>query len=491
MGEPVAQQDWQPLNNFAPTHLWTAGLRVVDQYAIPLPADLPPGRYEVRTGLYTAAGRLPVSAATEKQPATTPWWARSRCGDDCWIMRTTPIERIHHAAIKGANPVQTGCASAPISEPRYPTDHAGESPDFNGDEGHESHCAHTLSVRCWRWRRCCCCWRLWLRWQYVQTISLYVDEFTTLWAARRTLELGAPLMPSGVLYTRGLLATYVTALAGLLAGGLTYTVGRLPSVLFGLATIVAVFGVGRREWNSRVGWLAALGLALLPEAIIWSGRARFYAQLQFFVLLALWAAYAAMEAPGRGSTRPEGRVSRDDNWSLPCSLCWPSSRRNRRCCSTRRSCWRRCWWRGWRYLLRPQVWPAHLICVLALGVRFAVEIVGQPGYFETIQAERPYVGLILDLPAAWGAYAPLLLGPERLPWTLLGLLAVAAALVALGRGGWRVAASIPLSPGDALFCPAIWLCAALHPALCGRPVARGALPLPGAACWLLLVARGA
>ncbi|MCB0054244.1 MAG: glycosyltransferase family 39 protein, partial [Caldilinea sp.] len=130
----------------------------------------------------------------------------------------------------------------------------------------------------------------WLRWQYAQTISLYVDEFTTLWAARRTLELGAPLMPSGVLYTRGLLATYVTALAGAVAG-LDYITGRVPSILFGLATIAAIFAAGRREWNTRVGWLAALGLALLPEAIVWSGRARFYAQLQFFALLALWAAF--------------------------------------------------------------------------------------------------------------------------------------------------------------------------------------------------------
>jgi hypothetical protein len=60
-GTVVAQQDRQPLNNYAPTHLWDKGLRVVDQYAIPLPADLPPGEYEVRTGLYTADGRLPVS----------------------------------------------------------------------------------------------------------------------------------------------------------------------------------------------------------------------------------------------------------------------------------------------------------------------------------------------------------------------------------------------------------------------------------------------
>ena len=29
----------------------------------------------------------------------------------------------------------------------------------------------------------------WLRWQYITAISLYVDEFTTLWAARQVLDL--------------------------------------------------------------------------------------------------------------------------------------------------------------------------------------------------------------------------------------------------------------------------------------------------------------
>ena len=48
---------------------------------------------------------------------------------------------------------------------------------------------------------------LWLRWRYATEISLYVDEFTTLWGAERILALGAPILPSGVLYTRGLLNT--------------------------------------------------------------------------------------------------------------------------------------------------------------------------------------------------------------------------------------------------------------------------------------------
>jgi hypothetical protein len=65
-GQTVAQQDWQPVQNYAPTHLWTQGLRVVDdRYALPLRDDLPPGTYEVRAGMYTEAGRLGVTRSGE------------------------------------------------------------------------------------------------------------------------------------------------------------------------------------------------------------------------------------------------------------------------------------------------------------------------------------------------------------------------------------------------------------------------------------------
>lgn len=61
-GQTVAQQDWQPLQNYAPTHLWHKGLRLVDdRYAIQLPADLASGTYTVQVGMYTDAGRLPVT----------------------------------------------------------------------------------------------------------------------------------------------------------------------------------------------------------------------------------------------------------------------------------------------------------------------------------------------------------------------------------------------------------------------------------------------
>jgi hypothetical protein len=285
----------------------------------------------------------------------------------------------------------------------------------------------------------------WLRWRYVQTISLYVDEFTTLWAARQVQLHGAPIMPSGVLYTRGLLASYIEA-AFLTVFGFSYTVGRLPSVLFGLGTISATVWLGWREWRSLngrgwgivVGWLAALGLALLPEAIIWSSRARFYAQLQFFALLATWAAYRTLLPPE--STQPLSRSPFTIHHSLfiifftlalfsqeEMLLLYPAF-----LLATML-------WRGWRHFRQPAVLTMHALCLLVMALRFAIEILGQPGYFETIQSERPYVGLIFDLRGAWRAYAPLLIAPERLLWSVAGLIAVGAALAALGRGDRRLA----------------------------------------------------
>lgn len=284
----------------------------------------------------------------------------------------------------------------------------------------------------------------WLRWRYASEISLYVDEFTTLWAAKRVMASGVPIMPSGVLYTRGLLATYVTASAGALAGGLTYGIGRLPSLIFGLASILAIFAVGRREWNSRAGGLAALGLALLPEAIVWSARARFYAQLQFFALLTLWAAYAAIQYTSQSeplhlTNTPSGNPSARRHLLFATLFVLALFSQEQMVLLYPSILLATLLWRGWRYLLRPEVWPAHVVCLAAMGIRFGIEILGQPGYFETIQAERPYVGLILDLPAAWSAYAELLVGPERLPWTIFGLLALVVAVFTWGKQRGRMA----------------------------------------------------
>lgn len=51
-GVPVAQWDQPPLQDVVPTTIWREGDMLVDRYALPLPADLPPGDYRLLTGLY-------------------------------------------------------------------------------------------------------------------------------------------------------------------------------------------------------------------------------------------------------------------------------------------------------------------------------------------------------------------------------------------------------------------------------------------------------
>jgi len=52
----VAGHDSPPGEGSLPTPRWQAGWRLLDEYQIPLPADLAPGRYELAIGLYQPTG---------------------------------------------------------------------------------------------------------------------------------------------------------------------------------------------------------------------------------------------------------------------------------------------------------------------------------------------------------------------------------------------------------------------------------------------------
>ncbi len=57
-GEKVAQVDRVPGDGIYPPSAWQPGLLVADQYELPLPADLPAGRYRLIFGWYRPEGRL-------------------------------------------------------------------------------------------------------------------------------------------------------------------------------------------------------------------------------------------------------------------------------------------------------------------------------------------------------------------------------------------------------------------------------------------------
>jgi uncharacterized membrane protein len=64
-GRLRAQHDGAPQDQLCATSTWTAGLAVRDEHIVPLPSDLPPGRYELRVGLYSLADllRVPVTGS--------------------------------------------------------------------------------------------------------------------------------------------------------------------------------------------------------------------------------------------------------------------------------------------------------------------------------------------------------------------------------------------------------------------------------------------
>ncbi len=61
----VAQRDIVPVNGLRPTTSWTPGETISDPHQISLPELAPPGTYQIRVGLYSDSGRLPVLDAGE------------------------------------------------------------------------------------------------------------------------------------------------------------------------------------------------------------------------------------------------------------------------------------------------------------------------------------------------------------------------------------------------------------------------------------------
>ncbi len=301
----------------------------------------------------------------------------------------------------------------------------------------------------------------WLRWRFVLTVSPDVDELTTIWAADRILQIGTPWMPSDVLYTRGILNSYTIA-GFALVGGLTTTVARMPSVLFGLLSIVLIWWIGWREWNARVGLVAAAGLVFLPEALQADGHARFYAQHVFFTLLTIWVTYRAIHPPINDSTDTDEDntdiLSARARWAphllIPLALGLALFAQEETVLLYPALILGMLLWRGWRYFFQPPVLVTQLLCVGLIGLRFLVEQVGQPGYFAAIQDHKPYIGFYFDIAGAWHEYRSLYISERRLLWTAMALLGLIVALGMLWRHGrkqgWRLG-QLPAAQQATLF----------------------------------------
>ncbi|MCB9101599.1 MAG: hypothetical protein H6632_18830 [Anaerolineales bacterium] len=152
-----------------------------------------------------------------------------------------------------------------------------------------------------------------LRVHYLTSTHPFFDEYITVLAARQVLQLGWPILPSGLFYEHGLLATYLiapfTALyihqptAEWQPGHWGLMLSRWPSVLVSSLTIGLIYRVGHQavagkaQAAGKAALLAAGLFAVSPEGMVWGGRARMYALATLLVVLTVYWAYRGTNYP--------------------------------------------------------------------------------------------------------------------------------------------------------------------------------------------------
>ena len=92
-----------------------------------------------------------------------------------------------------------------------------------------------------------------LRLAYLLYSHPFIDEFTTVLAARTILIGGLPVLPSRLFYEHGLLFSYLDApFVALASEQSLFTIARLPSLLISTATIPFIYWIGRRWFSQRI-----------------------------------------------------------------------------------------------------------------------------------------------------------------------------------------------------------------------------------------------
>jgi 4-amino-4-deoxy-L-arabinose transferase-like glycosyltransferase len=128
---------------------------------------------------------------------------------------------------------------------------------------------------------------LMLRLRSLETAGILdIDEARLTLAAQGVATHGWPVFPSGKLYTRGLLESFLMAPSVALLAPVELA-ARLPSVLAGVALVVVVYLYGRRLAGSGAGLVAAALVVTSVPLIAQSREAWFYAIFTLCWMVAL------------------------------------------------------------------------------------------------------------------------------------------------------------------------------------------------------------
>lgn len=120
------------------------------------------------------------------------------------------------------------------------------------------------------------------------------DELSSYYASQGVLAHGLPFFPSGFLYEKAELYSYLLAAWTFLLGnqgGAT----RLISALEYIISIPLLYLLGGYFFGRRVALLAAAMLAFSPISLVWGRQVRMYEQAQVLTLAVLFLFYKALE----------------------------------------------------------------------------------------------------------------------------------------------------------------------------------------------------
>lgn len=136
----------------------------------------------------------------------------------------------------------------------------------------------------------------WLRLSHLGNKSLWLDEGATVALARASWQHFAWVWWHG---EANLQTVYFLLMRGWIHGGLSETWLRLPSALFGIASVPLLYIVARRLAPASVALASAALLTFSPAHVYYSQEARSYTLTIFLVLLSSYFFVSAVEAGRR------------------------------------------------------------------------------------------------------------------------------------------------------------------------------------------------
>ena len=128
----------------------------------------------------------------------------------------------------------------------------------------------------------------------------WLDELASYDVAQSILHNGLPLLPSGFVYPKAELYSYLLALTMKIFGDQASSV-RLVSGVEYILTLLLLYHVGCYFFDRRVALFATVMLAFSPHALLWARQVRMYQQAQLLSLLTVYLFFRAVQERRRVS----------------------------------------------------------------------------------------------------------------------------------------------------------------------------------------------